>query len=186
MELLKIRIFLYFWILDWKLGLEHIYCGCGQVIETPLVVNKIRRKEGKGAAIYNQKLYFPLRGNISNISRKYNLQFSLDIALSVNEIRLTAKQYCLPRLPKMFGKWKQFWVMEFVVKRSSNKGGNSKAGKTWHFIDSTLRLSNLVSLKSNFGKQFEERSFTNTQKCYSYFRCASISRIRSGDWVSES
>ena len=52
------------------------------------------------------------------------------------KFRLTDKQYCLPRLPKMFGKWKQFWVtMEFVVKRSSNKGGNSKArGETGHFI----------------------------------------------------
>ena len=65
-------------------------------------------------------------------SRKYIFQFSLDIALSVNEIRLTDKQYCLPSLPKMFGKWKQFWVMEFVVKRSSNKGGIQRAEK--HFI----------------------------------------------------
>ena len=144
--------FSYFWNVDWKLGLAHIYCGCGQVIETPPVVNKIRRKEGKGAAIYNQKLYFPLRGNTSNISRKYIFQFSLDIALSVNEIRLTDKQYCLPSLPKMFGKWKQFWVMEFVVKRSSNKGGIQRAEK--HFIDSTLgRVSNLLSLKNNFDNQ---------------------------------
>ena len=30
-------------------------------------------------------------------------------------------------VPKMSAKWKQFWVMEFVVKRRSNKRGKFKA-----------------------------------------------------------
>ena len=71
------------------------------------------------------------------------------------KFRLTDKQYCLPRLPKMFGKWKQFWVtMEFAVKRSSNKRGNSKAqgGNRTFYIDSTSGLWNLVSLKNNSSK----------------------------------
>ena len=78
------NIFLKLIIGNWKLGFQHIYCGCGQVIETPVVVNKIRRKEGKGTCHLQSEIIFPPSRKC--IKHFKEIQFTiqgLDIALSV-------------------------------------------------------------------------------------------------------
>ena len=175
---------------NWKLGFQHIYCGCGQVIETPVVVNKIRRKEGKGTCHLQSEIIFPPSRKC--IKHFKEIQFTiqgLDIALSVvsewnsvwrtNSIACPDSLKCLVSESNFELQWNLWW------KDLQTKGGIQRRGEK----QDILYWLNVGTLKFGFfEEQFqqvglfwsEDTTLTKTKfhSCCFIFKNIQFSNIR--------